>query len=150
MGQAETSKQMTKSSAPWRGISHKNVNYLLHPFRGISKRPSPRPRRGAGAVERGGLENRCGCKPTQGSNPCLSAIFPLERRKISGLPLKRPMRCMSRGVAWAIRTDPLRTPCGSRGLRTFRKAFWKPLCFPNGWAKQGLLRYGRGFRISWP
>ena len=25
-------------------------------------------------VERGGLENRCGCKPTQGSNPCLSAI----------------------------------------------------------------------------
>ena len=24
-------------------------------------------------VERGGLENRCGCKPTQGSNPCLSA-----------------------------------------------------------------------------
>ena len=32
------------------------------------------PRRGAGVVERGGLENRCGCKPTQGSNPCLSAI----------------------------------------------------------------------------
>ena len=31
------------------------------------------PRRGAGVVERGGLENRCGCKPTQGSNPCLSA-----------------------------------------------------------------------------
>lgn len=33
------------------------------------------PRRGAGVVERGGLENRCGCKPTQGSNPCLSASF---------------------------------------------------------------------------
>ncbi len=30
-------------------------------------------RRDAGVVERGGLENRCGCKPTQGSNPCLSA-----------------------------------------------------------------------------
>ena len=34
------------------------------------------PRRGAGVVERGGLENRCGCKPTQGSNPCLSATGP--------------------------------------------------------------------------
>ena len=33
------------------------------------------PRRGAGVVERGGLENRCGRKPTQGSNPCLSAIL---------------------------------------------------------------------------
>ena len=32
-------------------------------------------RRGAGVVERGGLENRCGCKPTQGSNPCLSAKY---------------------------------------------------------------------------
>ena len=31
-------------------------------------------RRDAGVVERGGLENRCGCKPTQGSNPCLSRI----------------------------------------------------------------------------
>ncbi len=31
-------------------------------------------RRGAGVVERGGLENRCGREPTQGSNPCLSAI----------------------------------------------------------------------------
>ena len=28
-------------------------------------------------VERGGLENRCGCKPTQGSNPCLSATTSL-------------------------------------------------------------------------
>ena len=36
----------------------------------------PALRRGAGAVERGGLENRCGCKPTQGSNPCLSANIP--------------------------------------------------------------------------
>ena len=36
--------------------------------------PELRSRRGAGVVERGGLENRCGCKPTQGSNPCLSAI----------------------------------------------------------------------------
>ena len=31
-------------------------------------------RRGAGVVERGGLENRCARKRTQGSNPCLSAI----------------------------------------------------------------------------
>ena len=31
--------------------------------------------RDAGVVDRGGLENRCGGDPTQGSNPCLSAIF---------------------------------------------------------------------------
>ena len=30
-------------------------------------------RRGAGVVERGGLENRCARERTQGSNPCLSA-----------------------------------------------------------------------------
>jgi hypothetical protein len=34
-------------------------------------------RRGAGVVERGGLENRCGRKSTQGSNPCLSATHPI-------------------------------------------------------------------------
>ncbi len=32
------------------------------------------PRRDAGAVDRGGLENRCALTGTQGSNPCLSAI----------------------------------------------------------------------------
>jgi hypothetical protein len=32
-------------------------------------------RRGAGVVDRGGLENRCGCKVTEGSNPSLSAIY---------------------------------------------------------------------------
>ena len=32
------------------------------------------PWRGAGVVERGGLENRCGRKSTEGSNPSLSAI----------------------------------------------------------------------------
>ena len=31
--------------------------------------------RGAGAVERGGLENRCSFLGTQGSNPCLSAVI---------------------------------------------------------------------------
>jgi hypothetical protein len=31
-------------------------------------------RRSAGAVERDGLENRCGGNPTQGSNPCFSAM----------------------------------------------------------------------------
>ncbi len=32
-------------------------------------------RRGAGVVERGGLENRCAGNSTQSSNLCLSAIF---------------------------------------------------------------------------
>ena len=31
------------------------------------------PRKGAGVVDRGGLENRCTLAGTQGSNPCLSA-----------------------------------------------------------------------------
>ena len=34
----------------------------------------PNLRRGAGAVERGGLENRCARERTEGSNPSLSAI----------------------------------------------------------------------------
>ena len=36
----------------------------------------PHPWRGAGAVERGGLENRCASNRTEGSNPSLSAKFP--------------------------------------------------------------------------
>lgn len=36
----------------------------------------PHPWRGAGAVERGGLENRCASNRTEGSNPSLSANFP--------------------------------------------------------------------------
>src|SRR5690606_27014725 len=47
---------------------------------GRAPRPPGRPRagatrRGAGAVERGGLENRCARKRTEGSNPSLSAII---------------------------------------------------------------------------
>ncbi len=34
-----------------------------------------RSRRGAGAAERGGLENRCAFAGTEGSNPSLSAIY---------------------------------------------------------------------------
>ncbi len=36
------------------------------------------PRRDAGVVERGGLENRCARERTQGSNPCLSATQSIE------------------------------------------------------------------------
>lgn len=74
----------------------RNDNFILDPVRGaariqkrlpgfFAKPPCPAaqsqvnalirpPWRGAGVVERGGLENRCGGNPTQGSNPCLSAI----------------------------------------------------------------------------
>ncbi len=38
----------------------------------------PFPWRGAGVVERGGLENRCTFASTQGSNPCLSARYRLK------------------------------------------------------------------------
>lgn len=39
--------------------------------------------RGAGAVERGGLENRCARKRTEGSNPSLSATRPSAISQIS-------------------------------------------------------------------
>ena len=42
------------------------------PCAGAMRRPHAL-RRGAGVVERDGLENRCGRKPTEGSNPSLSA-----------------------------------------------------------------------------
>lgn len=44
------------------------------PVSGIDQRPQDM-RTDAGVVERGGLENRCASNGTQGSNPCLSAIF---------------------------------------------------------------------------
>jgi hypothetical protein len=53
-------------------------------------RPSPscgrvrRPRRGAGVVERGGLENRCARKRTVGSNPTPSARFHKDFRSLPG------------------------------------------------------------------
>src|SRR5690606_32512738 len=46
-------------------------------LRGQRPSDSPLPRRGAGAVERGGLENRCARERTVGSNPTLSAIYRL-------------------------------------------------------------------------
>ena len=53
--------------------------------------PARPPRRGAGVVERGGLENRCPFTGTQGSNPCLSAIFPwpLSANPIGGRGISR-------------------------------------------------------------
>jgi hypothetical protein len=40
-------------------------------------------RRGAGVVDRGGLENRCARKRTVGSNPTLSASYVIDSRGIS-------------------------------------------------------------------
>ena len=40
-------------------------------------------RRGAGVVERGGLENRCTLARTEGSNPSLSANIPMEMYTLS-------------------------------------------------------------------
>ena len=48
-------------------------------------------------VERGGLENRCGRKSTEGSNPSLSAIFftnPLEQRVFSCLQFALKLTCL--------------------------------------------------------
>ena len=46
-------------------------------------------RRDAGAVERGGLENRCARKRTEGSNPSLSAIYPHHLSQKIPAPCKR-------------------------------------------------------------
>ncbi len=71
----------------------------------IAPPPGPKPRRGAGVVERGGLENRCGGDSTQGSNPCLSATSlhtqSLPRAFASGFCRALPL--------WACETLPL---CG--------------------------------------
>ena len=48
-------------------------------------------RRGAGAAERGGLENRCGFTPTVGSNPTLSAsliILPIAALQAASISSK--------------------------------------------------------------
>jgi hypothetical protein len=42
---------------------------------GPLNRAVPQARRGGRVVECGGLENRCRLTPTQGSNPCLSALW---------------------------------------------------------------------------
>ncbi len=61
-------------------LSDKRLNHQVEVVSGILEaecseilRRFFQERRGAGAVERGGLENRCGGNSTQGSNPCLSA-----------------------------------------------------------------------------
>ena len=55
-------------------------------------------------VERGGFEIRCACKGTQGSNPCLSAIYRLKiaifehffaDAAAAGLPCIAPRRITS-------------------------------------------------------
>lgn len=57
----------------------KNVGVEKNPSKNLSDRKSlltfaaQNPRKDAGVVDRGGLENRCALAGTQGSNPCLSA-----------------------------------------------------------------------------
>ena len=59
----------------WRGLRAVISDLRKPPF--MSRFRAPRaiaqPRRGAGVVERGGLENRCTFTGTVGSNPTLSA-----------------------------------------------------------------------------
>ncbi len=50
-------------------------------------------RRGAGVVDRDGLENRCGCKLTVGSNPTLSARRYPYMTVLSLFPVARPTSC---------------------------------------------------------
>ena len=54
-------------------ISRLHKPPLMTSFR--APRASAQPRRGAGVVERGGLENRCTLAGTVGSNPTLSATY---------------------------------------------------------------------------
>lgn len=42
--------------------------------------------KGAGVVDRGGLENRCTLAGTQGSNPCLSATLKDQNRSKTDKP----------------------------------------------------------------
>ncbi len=82
-------------------------------------------------VERGGLENRCGCKPTQGSNPCLSASNTPRQTDIAGLvfsPTDRQplMQRVCNGIGGPAlgripRTHPI-----------FSYVFGPSLCCPHG------------------
>ncbi len=45
--------------------------------------------KGAGVVDRGGLENRCTLAGTQGSNPCLSAKKAAEFQRLSCIKIGR-------------------------------------------------------------
>jgi hypothetical protein len=55
------------------------INYPRPGADVIPESPYLLPRRGGRAVECGGLENRCGCKLTVGSNPTPSAEMPAIR-----------------------------------------------------------------------
>ena len=88
---------------------------------GLKTRTTP-PRRGAGVVERGGLENRCGCKPTQGSNPCLSAIIFFWQ--------ENPSNTLNGKVVFGVRSPSFRAKviCSAKAsLRTVRWAIRLPL-----------------------
>jgi hypothetical protein len=50
-------------------------------------------RRGAGAVERGGLENRCALTGTEGSNPSLSANPPAKLAGAASEADYKPIIC---------------------------------------------------------
>ncbi len=50
----------------------KSAKNLLNP-KTLLTFAAQNPRKDAGVVDRGGLENRCALAGTQGSNPCLSA-----------------------------------------------------------------------------
>ena len=68
--------QMAVPLAECRAGILQGINKLASPLRPHCARQRCKRalRRGAGVVERDGLENRCGRKPTEGSNPSLSAI----------------------------------------------------------------------------
>ena len=55
--------------------------------------------RGAGVVERGGLENRCTRKGAVGSNPTLSAIFCLKKVRSPVTPEPYQLRVLTERTA---------------------------------------------------
>ena len=72
-------------------------------------------RRDAGVVERGGLENRCGGDPTQGSNPCLSATCPSE--SVLPIRLQPEFLVVFEGYAGEAEHWPLGQEVRKRSLR---------------------------------
>ena len=72
-----------------------------------------RRRRGAGAVERGGLENRCAFTGTQGSNPCLSA----SRSAVAAAPDRKLKLPNSRQWRRATERRAAVTTCGTAVLK---------------------------------
>ena len=98
---------------PCVAIATSRNEFPLAPASGNQYRAAPW--RGAGVVERGGLENRCPFTGTQGSNPCLSATCP--RESVLPIRLRPDFLVVFEGYAEGAKHRPCCQKARKRSLR---------------------------------